>query len=272
MTPPEEISPIARWSKTSNIFGLFWLGMYAAVLLSYAINSPCNTIPDPTAINQFDVGKVSQMLTTLLLISAFLERAIEVYVLTFRKQQEVKIDLDMKRLKLSSLLIDKLDVGGQNFEGQNFENEIKAIIETVPVEGKEIKKIINNLGNVNEKDRNSLKMILQAEINILLNKEDNILNDYKSKTRRYTLWSALFLGILISIIGIRGLGTFTVLGSGDNWGNNWFKVVDIFLTGAVIAGGSDVIHKILQVVTTFMEAIAISNKAVAAANVDGTKP
>jgi hypothetical protein len=267
-TTPNKLTPVDEWSETSKkIFCFFWLGMYTAVLWSYVSNSSSITIPDPTEINEFDVGKVSQMLTTLLLISAFLERAIEVYVLTFRKQQEVKIDLNIKRLKLSLRLVDRLAV-----DGTDFENEVTLIEEIFPIEDEEIKKIFVALYSGAVADRNNAKIILQEKINMIVNNKDKIVNNYKSTTRSYTLWSALLLGILISLIGIRGIGTFTILGSGEGWGNNWFKIVDIFLTGAVIAGGSDFIHKILQVVTTFMEAIATSNKAVAAASVDGTKP
>lgn len=128
---------------------------------------------------EFGINQVSQTLTILLLISSFLERALEVYVLTFR--------------------------------------------------------------NINDAVQTS---------------------EYKDETRKIALWAALTAGILISVIGIRGIEPFIILDSKNNWQNSWFRILDIFLTGAVIAGGSDVIHKILQVFTTFMEAIATSNKAV----------
>lgn len=264
MNSSDKGSQVGRWNIAGRItFCLFWISMYAAVIFSRLTTTHSSLIQDPAIINEFDVGKVSQMLTTLLLISAFLERAIEVYVLTFRKQQEVKIDLDIRRLKLSLLLVDKLDVNGQGFD-----KEIKEIVEIFPIEDKDLEEILNGIDNAADKDK--VKMIIQEKINVIINDKDNHINNYKSTTRSYTLWSALLLGILISLIGIRGLGTFTTLGSGNEWGNNWFKVFDILLTGAVIAGGSDIIHQILQVVTTFMDAISTSNKAVAAAN--GIKP
>jgi hypothetical protein len=84
-------------------FCLFWVGMYIAVFLSRFIYSDGSfpylyrynpgLLQRSTTIVSFDLGKVSQMLTTLLLISSFLERALEVYVLTFRKKIDEELDL-----------------------------------------------------------------------------------------------------------------------------------------------------------------------------------
>jgi hypothetical protein len=265
MRSSNTFSPIGSWSFGSRVlFCLFWISMLAAVLFTRN-SSSTNLIEGPITIDSFDLGRVLQILTALLLISSFLERAIEVYVLTFRKKDEVKIDLNIRRLKLNLEIVDELDVNGANFE-----KIITGIVDIFPVENEDKQKIFDKLGK--PIDKTNAQNTLKEEINIILNDKDKLIDEYKNTTRSYTLWSALFLGIIISLIGVRGIGPFFPSVSGNNWESNWFKSIDIFLTGAVIAGGSDAIHKVLQVITTFMEAIATSNKAVAAANVDGTKP
>jgi hypothetical protein len=96
------------------------------------------------------------------------------------------------------------------------------------------------------------------------------LGKYKDETRKIALWAALVAGILISMIGIRGIEPFLeiVTENGVNriknanqWQETSLRIFDIFLTGAMIAGGSDTIHKILKVFTTFMDTAAISSKA-----------
>jgi len=64
------------------------------------------------------------------------------------------------------------------------------------------------------------------------------------------------------MIGIRGIE----LSDKDNWQTSWFKSLDILLTGAILAGGSDFIHKILQMARTFMEIISTANKSTEASN------
>ena len=130
------------------------------------------------------------MLTLLFLVATFLERAIEVYVITFRKKY---------------------------------------------------------------------KEIQQA------NNKDT--TQYESETAQITLLAALAAGIIISMIGIRGIEPFiNELPVKNDWQTSWFRTSDILLTGGVLAGGSDFIHKILQALTTFMDTIATANKSTEASN------
>jgi hypothetical protein len=171
-----------------KFFTIFIAAFFCAIFLSSFFRNyiPSSLVGYIKLNEKFNINQVSQTLTVLLLISSFLERALEVYVLTFRADRKL-------------------------------EAEKTTTIDT-------------------EKEKN--------------------------ETRRITLWTALAIGIIISIVGVRGLEPFIILDSTDKWQSFWFRTLDILLTGAVIAGGSDVIHKLLQVVTTFMDAIAASNKRV----------
>jgi hypothetical protein len=75
----------------------------------------------------------------------------------------------------------------------------------------------------------------------------------------------LVIGIMISFIGIRGLEPFFMVP--DNPQGNWFRGIDIILTGTVISGGTAGIHKILTSLTAFLDV----TKASAEAEKDSTK-
>lgn len=82
---------------------------------------------------------------------------------------------------------------------------------------------------------------------------------YKSKTQRYALWAGLGFGIVISAVGVRSLETFAMADALTKLPAVQlvaFRVVDVLLTGGLIAGGSEGIHKLTQVYTNFMDANA----------------
>ncbi|MDF5726457.1 MAG: hypothetical protein PUP92_00070 [Rhizonema sp. PD38] len=73
------------------------------------------------------------------------------------------------------------------------------------------------------------------------------LQKYKSETKQQVLYVGLFFGILISVLGIRILESFIIPPPQDIWEVHVFRVIDTFLTGFVIAGGSEGMHQILKV-------------------------
>jgi len=77
------------------------------------------------------------------------------------------------------------------------------------------------------------------------------------ETRNISLWSALFLGVFVSAVGVRTLGMLVAENAVPaGMQTSLFNSVDILLTGALLAGGSDGIHKIMQVYTNYMESAA----------------
>jgi hypothetical protein len=176
-------------------FKSYWLlvagGILVPIVTSLLWPSNALSIVGPLKFHA-DIGlsSISQMLIILLLITVFLERALEVYVLTFRAPGEDQHADDAEKLA-----------------------------------------------------------------------------EYKHNTRRITLSSALVMGTLISMIGVRGIGPFIDFPKDPiPWQSTWFQVIDILLTGGVIAGGSNFIHKILQIITTFMDAVTAAQKSTEAAS------
>ena len=186
-------------------FVIISIAVIILVITSSLFSSHIGRVIGPIKSQEFGINQVSQILTLLTLVALFFERALEVFVLTFRKLDEQKYELELRSFGTP-------------------ENQKK-------------------------------------------------LDNYKDETRKITLWAALLGGVLISMVGVRGLESFVTLTSNtNNWQLSLFRILDILLTGTVIAGGSDAIHKILQVFTTFMDAVAISNKAQAATIQDQAVP
>ncbi len=80
------------------------------------------------------------------------------------------------------------------------------------------------------------------------------LSDYKIATRNLAMKLGYFLGFIIAMIGIRSLEPMIDL---DHFvkissiQQSAFRVVDVFITGGLLAGGSDGIHKIIEILRDF---------------------
>lgn len=102
--------------------------------------------------------------------------------------------------------------------------------------------------------------LIQAQTNLI---------QYKAETLQWTMPISFALGLLISAFGVRALSQFidpASIGTGasteaQRW---WFNMSDILFTGALLAGGADPIHKLLDLYRKFMES--------SAGRAAGTKP
>lgn len=82
---------------------------------------------------------------------------------------------------------------------------------------------------------------------------------YRSQTQRIALYTGLAVGIAIAAAGIRMLSLLVDLNTLSTFSKGqrgFFMLVDIILTGGLIAGGSDGIHKIANVYDNFMNSAA----------------
>ena len=85
--------------------------------------------------------------------------------------------------------------------------------------------------------------------------EENVAS-YKGTSRDIAFTMSLSFGILISLAGVRAMSQFvdpTSLTDLNSYQNAWFTILDILITGALIGGGSDGIHKITSLFTTYLE-------------------
>ena len=78
---------------------------------------------------------------------------------------------------------------------------------------------------------------------------------YKGETQTFALRASFFAGLLISVAGLRCLQGLVKLGPHEELSIQrfLFQLVDVLLTGGLIAGGSEGLHKIAQVYTTFID-------------------
>lgn len=80
--------------------------------------------------------------------------------------------------------------------------------------------------------------------------------DYRAFTRVLALRLGLLFGLMISIAGVRSIGVLvdeSVLGQLSSLQLRMFNVVDVLLTGGVMAGGSDGIHKMTELYRSYVE-------------------
>jgi hypothetical protein len=78
---------------------------------------------------------------------------------------------------------------------------------------------------------------------------------YSTRTKQIALQFGFLLGVLISLAGIRVLSELVTpesLAAAPPTQQNFFHCVDVFITGGLIAGGSDGIHQIMAVYSDFM--------------------
>lgn len=98
----------------------------------------------------------------------------------------------------------------------------------------------------------------------VLAQRESDLTDYKTTTQRYAFGGGLVLGILVSAVGIRALQLFVdpaVFATLSSAQRSVFTAADVLLTGAVIGGGAEGMHKLVSVFTNFMDSTAKLAKA-----------
>ena len=84
------------------------------------------------------------------------------------------------------------------------------------------------------------------------------LAEYKLGTRRQAFFLAVAIGLLASVLGVRGLEG--LLETAPARGSS-LQFFDVVLTGVVLGGGADGIHKPIQAFTDYMERVSKNAKA-----------
>lgn len=137
----------------------------------------------------------------LLLISLFVERAIEVFLSAWRSGRADELDIEIANLN---------------------------------------KQVAGSAKTTAEK----LKLNLQS-----LEKDRTV---YRAGSRFIAQWLGLGIGVLVALVGVRVLGNIVDITTLSKEQEAAFVVVDVLLTGAVLAGGSEAINKIMKVYNSFM--------------------
>ena len=82
---------------------------------------------------------------------------------------------------------------------------------------------------------------------------------YKAVTQRMAFLGGVTLGVIVSAVGVRGLGLFVdpaVFDALPQAQQTIFNMADVILTGAALGGGADGLHKLVSVFTSFMDSSA----------------
>lgn len=93
------------------------------------------------------------------------------------------------------------------------------------------------------------------------------LDDYRGLTQRYAFAVSLTLSVLVSMSGVRALGPFvdTVKLNDPKVTSQaqhlFFLCIDVALSAAMLAGGADGVHSVVNAVTSFFDATADKSKA-----------
>src|SRR6266511_90041 len=208
----------------------------------------------PTSITfrEFGVGDISQLLTLLAMVSLFLERSLEVFINTWRRPGEEQIDAEIQnnerviaeKTKLRSAKIEESQTITASREETEDSRPAKKVREAVAV---------TNVPGETETVTAELDMEMEK-----LKENQQIRSAFKSQTRKFALWTALFFGLLISGVGVRSLDSLVEPVAQNSIRTDSiqmfvFRFLDTLLTGGLIAGGSDGIHKITQLATTYFE-------------------
>ena len=176
----------------------------------------------PLALKELSFANVLSILGSLFIIALILERALDVFLTTWRAGTSEKLDLDISSITKTISNFEKLD--------DNSKLEKKEIFDQLRVKREQ-------------------KL------------EDKL--EYRANTRLIALWLGLALGILISSIGVRFIRSLIDPLSFNEMSavqENVFNFIDVLLTGGLLAGGSDGIHKIIDLYRVFMETSAKKSK------------
>jgi hypothetical protein len=150
---------------------------------------------------------VLQIIMTLFVIALFLERAMDVFLTTWRAPQSEELAMEISHLR------------------ENLEQ--------------------------NPGDEELLRQKREKE---------TALAQFKRTTRIISMWTGFILGMVVALAGIRALFPLVDARAFRNIPavqQSLFRLLDVFITGGLLAGGSDGIHKLAEVYRAFMESTKI---------------
>ena len=195
-------------------YGRFlWALLVAGVCLLAWLTEPTTLKFKPDIIKELPT-----MFGYLVLISLFVERAIEVFLPAWRSAGADELDREIT--SINNRIADSIEASANKYV-------------------------------VAPPDRAKIER-LKDECEALEMKRTR----YKSNSRFTSRWLGLGIGVLVAFVGVRVLANIVDISALTGSQKGIFVVVDILLTGAVLAGGSEAINKIMKVYNSFMTSTA----------------
>lgn len=208
-------------SRLVSIIGLVFVVLVLALVVVLT--------PDPV-IFKADVGsQILPLLFTLLFVALLLERALEVFVSTWRGTEAERLDQVV--------------------------SDVQRRIAMLKAEA--------------DKATSADIQAKQQAYSVELTKAEQDKTVFRSGTKRRAMWTGLVLGLLVSAVGVRALQPLIDAASLARLSADQltaFHLVDVLVTGGCLAGGSDALHKIIQLYVDFTEKTSGKVKAQSAGN------
>jgi hypothetical protein len=205
------------------------LGLATAGILTISVREGLAGIPFAK-----DLGsKVPGLLGSLLIVSLFVERVIEVFVSIWRDEET-----------------DRLEQQHANY--QDTQARRKQEIADLVKEANDPQTTVERKVEINlvlDDKRNQLDQAEQGEDTV----RQALVPKY-AHTRRVSTWVGMAVGVLTAAVGFRFLYQIVDFDKAalPESQTGWFIFADVLLTGAILAGGSKAIHSIFSVYETFM--------------------
>ena len=222
--------------KRHDIAAVIVSGIFGASIILFA----AATVSTGLAFRSDLSSTLPSVASTLLFVSLFVERVIEIFVSAWsdREADEHQQNLEYWQSRQGQLKEEIADFISELNASNPPNDERKAMI-------------------------NELLKAKRAEIEEADGNEDveaKALIPFAARTRRISTWIGLAVGILVSAAGFRFLSQIVSLDSiydpakgAHTTQYALFVVADVLLTGAVLAGGSKAVHQIFSVYDEFMK-------------------
>jgi hypothetical protein len=175
-------------------------------------------------LTNFDAGGVIGLIMSLFFISLLVERFVEIFI-----EDPKKAEKDSLQAKLNILSSDRSIV-------VNKEDKVLSCNSIFPDELK-----VDTSGD---------KELILNNINVYKNQLVDELNVLKRKRRRIIIPVTYFIGLLLSMFGIRVV-TDLITSDLTDLQNIYIGIMDMALSASIIAGGSDGIHELIKIVQRF---------------------
>lgn len=243
----------SAWSVTSShLLVLLPIAVLCGVAawLFLGVSAPAFVPDAPT--------KALSLLGTLLLVALFVERSIEVYVGALRSQDIAKLDAELSEARKGHAAVsEQLAARRAAFTG------------LVELASKKEASSASTMSQINEDNQGVVRELLEKnrhaveDLNYRLDVALQAVNEAvaarekcSGDTRRTALLGAVFLGICVATVGPRILTEMTEPVDDLEGLRRWiFVTVDVFITGGLIGGGSDGIHKIISLATEKLDQV-----------------
>jgi hypothetical protein len=221
-----KVLSVATWPTDYRLYAICGI-VIAAMLLLAGYQTWGKLVFD-------DKASILSIFSSMLLVALFVERAIEVFV-------SVWVDRD------SAIHEQNLDYWQQR-QGQ-LAKEVQAL---VTERGGADKPKDDRLIEI-DKLLTTKRAAIDEAVTCADNEEKALL-PFQARTLKVSTWVGLVIGVITSAVGFRFLAQLVKPDAAfiASPQNQWFVGVDILLTGAVLAGGSKLIHNIFSVYTSFM--------------------